>query len=109
LRARSPEKKPQSGRSKQRMKKVINTNNAPVINILNAAAVADQLDRMANMAEVTESQKIARRSRATAIRSKFGIEPKLEILNRDEEYDWIALGTDAEEFKPTNRYESGCF
>jgi hypothetical protein len=69
------------GRSEQRMRKAINTNNAPVINILNAAAVADQLDRMANMAEATESQRIARRSRATAIRSKFGIVLKLEILN----------------------------
>ena len=63
------------------MKKVINTNNAPVINILNAAAVADKLDRMANMAEATESQRIARRSRATAIRSKFGIVLPLEILS----------------------------
>jgi len=62
------------------MKKVINMNNAPAINITNAAAVADQLDRMANMADATKSQRIARRSRAAAIRAKYGIVLTLEIL-----------------------------
>lgn len=60
---------------------MIRVNNAPAINLTNAAAVADQLDRMANMADATTSQRIARRSRAAAIRSKFGIILKLEILN----------------------------
>ncbi len=64
------------------MKGAIISNNVPAINLTNAAVVADQLDRMANELKATESQRIALRSRADAIRRKFNIVPILEILDK---------------------------